>query len=405
MVVVGSTRLSLRTFSLTVQKVLSADGSIRVCGATAVFVVSAYAEETLDELARNQQSWLTDLSRRTAIDNSWTFVPETRASLTITLELPPGVAVGESSIAASAIAGTAIVIVELTEVAALTWMNALQQGAGSTLPGVFRVSATTPRFTTQGFGLEPRRLDTPVGVLLAARGPADIRVIDPQQTVSGRVVVMGSALVGTTTLTIRPNQGGSPVSAALGPGGGDLVLSVTSATPQSVTMGWTAEVGFTPPGWPVVPTTGSLDAARGWNTILKPEAWCVSYLLFPVAVDGVGRPQAANAQEIRVQGILSYSAPYISGGHLTSAFNLPIATPLNVLLPRYPDQPFGQPVLNVIATRNGFSGMASKTLGPDDVVLAILIHPNGQPEVRSSTDPWPENAATGHLLGALGQLS
>ncbi|MGZ3144439.1 hypothetical protein ACVDFE_21095 [Lentzea chajnantorensis] len=291
----------------------------------------------------------------------------------------------------------------------LAWRTALEQGVARTIPGTVRATAVIPTANPDDWypAVEHHTLDTPLGTLLADRGAADVRQVDPQQTVSPTVVVVGSQLVASSTVTLRPSTGQAPSSAVFGPGGGRVTTAVVTQHPDTVGVEWKAEVAFTPPRWPVVPASGRLDSTSGWITMVKPESWCVGYVLAIVPVDAAGRPMPASTRAgDRVQGVLNFTAPYVSGGLLSSAFDAEYGRPTSLVLPRFPDQPFGDLVLTVFATCGGVLGQASRRLGADDVVVTALAYPDGRVELHTSTESLPE-APTGltKLLARLGELA
>lgn len=71
-------------------------------------------------------------------------------------------------------------------------------------------------------GLSQNRSE--LGHLLAARSGADIRYIDPQQTVVSKLIVVANDPVERMTVALNPSQGQAPASQSFGAAGGQVDL-------------------------------------------------------------------------------------------------------------------------------------------------------------------------------------
>lgn len=411
--------LTLTDFTLTVRREVRPDGAIAISGGSALVSVSVYFGAGGPHTFAGNRNWHTAVLDAVRDSRSpfgdiggaptHAVQPATLSGLTVDLRLPAGVASAPPSVTVSPLAGAATIAVELTEAGTLAWQSALKEGGGHTIPGTVHASASVPTVNSANpFGdIDIRRLDTPLGTLLAARGAADIHEIDPQQTLSATVVVVGSQLVTSSTIALRPSGGQAPTSAVFGPQGGRTDVTVVTQHPEDSAVDWRAEVAFTPTRWPTVPASGRLDGASGWITIVKPESWCVGYMLAVVPVDAAGRPvPAASRAGDRVQGVLNFTAPYVETGLLSTAFEAEYSRPTSFVLPRYPDRPFGDLVLSVFATCGGRTGQASRRLGADDVVVTALVHPDGRVELHTASDSLPEASfGLSTFLNRLGVLA
>lgn len=421
-VYVAPRHVALLDFSLTVRRDLRADGSIAISGASAVFSITVHEARPLEEVAILRQHWATAIKARPQqleavdeplrrdlagvkvdrIQRDWSYQPEPRRGLTVSLELPPGVAASPPLVVTSALAGVATVAVELTEQGALSWRAALEQGDGGSVPGVLHVDTSVPAVDEVALRLDRRTLDTSVGSLLAGRGQADIHYVDPQLTVQGRLLVITSEFVARSTVGVRPNQGQPPVSQVFEAAGGQLEVSVTTQDVPAVVMDWSAQVSFTPLGWPAVPAAGRLDASNVWTDIIKPESWCASYLVMAIPVDDRGQATTLEpGSPSELQGVLNFTAPYVGNGLLNNSFHAPYLSPVNVALPRYPGQPFGELVLTVFATRNGRGGTISRRLAEDELNVVVLVHPDAHVEIRTPRDQLPEVSTAAEQLDLL----
>ena len=401
------TRLDLFDFSLTVRREQRPDGSVAVTGGSAILSVSAYSGAGFERTVADSGRWTRLVANPRGATAAWAAWPAPQYGLGLSLELPPGVAAAPPLITESPLAGSATIAVELTESGVLTWRAALEANAGATVPGVVRASTTAPWLDVTSTSLEAatHTLDTPLGTLLAGRGAADIVQIDPQQTVRAQLVVIGSQLVTGTTVALRPGEGQAPSSAVFGPTGGRAGVAITTQHPNDVGVDWTSEVAFTPMGWPLVRASGRLDAENGWISMMKPESWCVGYLLVVVPVDAAGKAvPAASLPGDRAQGVLNFTAPYVSEV-LSTAFEAEYARPVSVALPRYPDEPFGDLVLTVFTTRQGKSGQASRRLGANDVTVVVTVHPDGHVVLHTGNDAVPESSAAANILSMLAEMT
>lgn len=393
------TRVVLTDFSLTVRREVRPDGSVATSGASAVLSVSVYVQQNGGHYLRDRATWVEKVTKVPLVRAAaYSVLPAAEHGLAVQLELPAGVASADPIISVSPLAGAATIAVELTEVGALTWRTALEHGGGSTIPGTVRATVSIPSSDTDVDnwypGVDTYKLDAALGTLLASRGPADIQQIDPQQMVRGTVLVIGSQLVGLSTVTIRPSGDLAPVSEEFGATGGRLDVSVATQHPDTVSVDWKAEVSFTPPKWPTIPMSGKLDAQTGWITMVKPESWCVGYLLAVVPVNAAGKPVAAHTRsQDRVQGVLNFTAPYVGGGLLTSAFEVDYGRPTSLVLPRYPQKEFGDLVLSVFVTVGGTLGQASRKLAEAEVVITALAYPDAKVELHTTIDSLPEAAS------------
>jgi hypothetical protein len=405
-VYVAPSEVSLQSFSLILRRTVMPDRSIRITGGSASFSITTYTSNSLEVMTRNRRSWNMALKQNNLGQLDWVYLPETRQGLSVWLELPPGVAASKPLIVTSPLAGVCNITVELTENGALTWKAALEQAAGSTIAGIVHVSSNSVGVQNVAFRLDRRSLDTTLGSLFASRSAADIRYIDPQQTVPGTVVVITNDLVEQMIVSLRPNQGQAPASQAFGREGGQIEVTVTTQDVASVKIDWSAQVTFSPTGWPPIPSSGTLAPANGWTDMIKPDSWIVNYLLMVIPVNNQGQAESVDSPPTTppIQGVLNFTAPYVANGLLNSAFSATYLGPINIALPRYPGQPFGDVVLTIFSTRNGRGGMKSRKLNVDDLNIVVLVYPDANVEIRTGSDALAELSSASEILGLMESL-
>jgi hypothetical protein len=291
----------------------------------------------------------------------------------------------------------------LTEGAALLWRDALAARVPATIPGVVRVTASYLGRTEDGVTSVRQPMAVAVGQLLAGRGPESVRAVFPQQTVAARLTVVGTDLLESVTVGLTPSHGQAPASQAFGPAGGTVDLSVTTQDPAAVTVDWTARVAYQSAGWPVLPAAGRLGAANGWVDLVKPDSWLAAVTVMAVLVDDRGKavPLGEVRGEHHVQGVFTFTAPYVTTGALVTPFDAANQVPVVSVIPQYPGQPPGELLLNMFATRDGRAGTATRRLGPAERVAIALIQPDARVEVRTSEDAIPESSWLGSTFGVL----
>jgi len=394
---------TLLDFALTIRRSVLPDRSLAITGATAFFSIGVYAGNGIESVARQSASWTAALRAQQINGREWSYRAEPERALRVSLELPPGVAASAPIISVSQLGGVGTITVELTESGTLAWKAALEQGSAATIPGVLHVSTGTLRLDNVAMRLDRRTLDVTVGRLLAARTGADIRYIDPQQTVVSKLIVVANDLVDRMTVALNPSQGQAPASETFGAAGGQVEVAVTTQDVAKVAVDWTTQVAFTPLGWPPIPASGRLDASNIWTDLIKPDSWIVPYTFMAIPVDERGQAQPASAAgpNPQTQGVLNFTAPYVANGLLNSSFMADYYRPLNIALPRFPGQAFGDLVLTVFATRNGVGGSKSRKISATELNVIALVYPDGHIDLVTGSDALPESSVVAENLRVL----
>lgn len=395
---------NLLDLSLTVQATVQPDRSIRITGGTAILTVGVYVQEQMATIERYQTEWAAALTQAGYGRAIWKFLPVNLRNVQVSLELPTGHAVSPPQTSTNPGAGTATCIIELSEVGVMAWKTALEQRNGGAIPGICHLTVSYYGQPMHKLGIREERLSAPLGSLLVQRGPDDIHVINPQQTVEAKLLAIGHDLVQSVALTLRPNVGQAPEAQVFDQNGGQVNLAITTQQVAQVEVDWNAQVTFKSTGWPVIPASGKLTSTNGWVEVIKPDSWIASYTFMAVLVDAQGNPVPLSTagSNYHVNGVLTFTAPYIPVTNiLVAPFDLSNQMPVSVALPRFPGQPFGELVLNMFATRDGQASTQTRKLTPTELSVVMIIRPNAQIEIRTANDALPELSFESEALGMI----
>jgi len=413
----------LVSFSLTVESTVQPDRSIKVTGGTAVITVGVYPETSPTVLASLKVGVIKVLPRPIIPPHRPVLLPEagrvelSRAenlkflvqdlrNLWASIELPPAHLASPPQVAVSTAAGTATFIVSLTSLGVLAWRDALNQRNGGSIAGICHLSGSYFARLADSVGVRQQPLDVTLGTLLATRGPEDIRTIDPQQSVEAKLLVVGHDLLQSVTVDLRPNMGQAPESQVFDKGGGAVSVTITTTNVSAVQVDWDAKVAFNSAGWPVIPTSGRMSSAGGLAEMIKPDSWIANYFVVALLVDASGKPTAidSSSEKDHINGVLTFTAPYVPSNILVSSFTAENQAPVAVALPRFPGQPFGDLVLNMFATRNGVASTSSRRLTENDLFITALIYPDAQIVIKTAADTLPELSPESSMLGLISML-
>ncbi|MDQ3701877.1 MAG: hypothetical protein M3442_13295 [Chloroflexota bacterium] len=131
----------LRDFSLTVRRE-NVGNTIKITGATAVLSVSAYTADDPPALEALRPAWTAALTKAGHSQRTWSFQPMHLRGLQGTLDAAAGHFSRPPQVTVSTETGTATFLLELTELGAQVWKDALEQSAARTIPGVCRLDAS-----------------------------------------------------------------------------------------------------------------------------------------------------------------------------------------------------------------------------------------------------------------------
>jgi hypothetical protein len=126
-----------------------------------------------------------------------------------------------------------------------------------------------------------------------------------------------------------------------------------------------------------------------------------------ISVDERGQAQATTpvaGAPPPVQGVLNFTAPYLANGFINSPFQQEYFRPINVSLPRFPGQAFGDLILTIFATRNNLAGTKSRKLSSDELNVIVLVYPDSHVEIRTGQDALGETSTASDMLQLLESL-
>lgn len=399
----------LLSLEVTVESRVEQGGAVRISGGNAVFVVSIYAEEGPNAAERLREEWIAALEQAGVGGKFvWKFLPIALRDLQASVEIPAQHLAGPPQVSVSSADGTATFVVSLSEAGVMLWKTALEQSNGGSIPGVCRLTASYFVQGARQVVARTQELSAALGTLFAGQGPDSLTVINPQQMVVGRLVVSGHDLIQRVVVSTQPNTGQAPADQVFDQSGGQLDVTVTTQDVTALQMDWVARVTFKPSGWPVISESGTLNSADGWATVIKPDSWVSQYTFMALLVDDAGNPVALSeaGDNYHVNGVLTFTAPYIPAtGVLVSPFDLANQRPVNVALPRFPGQPFGDLLVNLFVTRGGKAATLTRRLAAAELAVVLKVFPDARLEMITGADALEESSALATVLADLGRLS
>src|SRR5262249_4459718 len=151
---------------------------------------------------------------------TWRFVPQILRNLHASIELPSGQTTRPPQVSINPNVGTATFVIELSELGAQVWKSALEQRNGGSIPGIVPATVSYYSRFANGATATEQNMSAPLGTLLANQGPDQLHVINPQQTVVAKLVVVGNDVVDHVAINMVPNSGQAPEQQVFSSGGG-----------------------------------------------------------------------------------------------------------------------------------------------------------------------------------------
>jgi hypothetical protein len=402
----------LLDLNLTIQREV-VEGTIEITGGNALFIVTAYSEESIQETESYRQVWSDRLEQGGYGRRNWKFQPLNLRNLEGILYLPSDHQIGETQITVSSEAGTATFLVELSKLGARAWKSSIEQGRPDGLQGICRLEAKYLAQLGDRVEVKLQTLSASIGALARDIGPDVIQTVNPQISVGAHVIVEGDPNIEDVIVDWRPSEGTQPQSLIFGPEGGHFSTVLTSEDINSIYIDWNAKVNYKPAGWPVVKQAGRLSFTdNSWSVIINPASWILNYSIIAMLLDANGSVVAASSDgdlENRVQGELTFQAEYIKRGvPLITTFETGSQQIVSVPFPLPPGQSPTEAKLSTFASRSYNEeirhSMKVRLLNPNETMIAVKIYPDARIEVVTNQDPVGEFSLESKGLNQLEML-
>jgi hypothetical protein len=395
-------------FSLTVQKEIR-DDTIKITGGTAVLAVCAYEVSDTATAALLEMQWSSVLAANGFEGSNWRFQPLSLRNLDATLQLDAAHLTRPPQVTASGELGTATFVIELSQLGAQIWKDALETSGGSSLSGVCSLNARYYAQLADRVEVKEQVLSAPLGTLLGGVGAEALHVVNPQVSFEARVIVAGHPTVAGTVVNWLPSEGHAPQSLSFDETGGQFSALLTAQNVEGITIDWDAVVRFKPPGWPDIRQSGKLSVAgNDWSLVLKPGSWLTTRTISAVLLDANGEviPDADfNDPNSRVQAELAFTAPFLKGKALRSTlFEADSEHAVTVAFPNPPDEKPGRVRLTIFATRGGKLRAKRRLLKADESLVAVMISPDARITIVTSHDKTLESSVPAEVLRHLARL-
>ncbi len=374
--------------------VIERDAEMKILGGTATMAIGVFPE-TLKIAMADAAAVATDdvaiMRGAGAILKHWRYEPLRLNRLDAALDIPEAHRAAEPRITVNPRLGTALFLVELTELGAQVWRQALDDGFSP--PGVCTLTAWYVG-ADRASQLEARSqaLSVSLGTLLKGVMPEAVRILNPDIAIDATLVLDGDPTIQAMTVEMRALNG-TVRTQAFGPEGGTVVLRLVSENPRRDRVDWAAQVAFTTASWPALRIAGTLSDATGWSDLIAPSSWmrAVSITTILLGADGNVLSGDVSDPSNRVSGAVDFSAPFLDGAtSLHTGFETSSQENTTIMVPRPPDQPLGALKLTVFAIRNGMDNMKVLTLAPDEEWVMIKVYANSRIEIATNRTPGSE---------------
>jgi hypothetical protein len=393
----------LQSFKLTIQPGV---GGRKTMG-TALFTVSLYAQADDAMLEKHRLEWTDALAESGYGARLWKFLPVNLQKLQAFLDLDPQQLRAPIQVAINASAGTATFIVELSNLGAQIWQQALETSQTQQISGIIRFAANFYARTDDRLRIHEQPFSLNLATLLSSCGPDHIEMIHPNVSLTTKLIVQSHAFVDAVSVTWQPKQGGETIHQRfLGNDGGVLTGVVLTDNLNTVDIAWDAQIQYRFPGWSIGSQQGNLSLLNA-TEIVKPGSseWIKEYTIYTVLMASPTQvaQNPAEFEDIEVIATIIYSASYLT---------LPLATTFQpkhlemteVPFPIMPGQEPSQVGLTIVTkskSQNTILNSVSRILQPEELLSNLKIFSDGKIEIRTSIDPISESSIDGDLFELL----
>jgi hypothetical protein len=366
------------------------DGTVRTTAGDATVSCTVLPVLTPDEVAARQEAWVAALESAGHSARGWRFQPLNLRSVRATLTLPADHVVRPPTSSTGSDTADAVFVVELTARGAQAWGQALDAGQPQGLVGSVDVEVSYAAELDGELRTQQHTVSGALGAVVAG-GPVEHRTVRAEVGVPARLLVRGHPTIDRVAITLH--AGDDVETAAIGPEGGEVTMTLATTQTAVEEIRWSAEVAFTSAAWPTITTSGVLSDARGWSAILAPATWTRTIDVMTVLVDAAGRTVSPDGTEV-VSGSLRYRPADPLGRTLDTSFEGRHQQMSAVVVPDPPVSPetgSATVELSMMVLRGDGQDMSSTELGPGDRWVLARVRPDASVSFSTNTTPGSES--------------
>ncbi len=368
------------------------DGTVRVTGGSITLSCSGLPLRTNEEIEALRKPWTDALKTAGHGQQVWRFTPLNVRSLRATIHLPSQHLVKEPTVSTNADTVEVVTVIELTAAAAQAWKQALEANDPTSLVGSVTLDYSFAAEQRNGqMSTQSQSVTATIGTIVT-ESIRHLRVLRAEVGVEARLIVRGHPIVDRVALGVRSE---AEVETMILPSdGGEVSMTLATASTEDAAITWTAEVSFSPPSWPIVVARGILSQAQGWTEILAPATWLrpLDVMTLYVNEDGIVIETETESSATQVTGSIELEADFLEGRPLHTTFEGRHTEMVTMHLPDPPNQSRGQLTLTAMVLRQGHSRMISHELDPNDRWVVMKIFPDARVEFSTNTSARTEGS-------------
>jgi hypothetical protein len=228
--------------------------------------------------------------------------------------------------------------------------------------------------TLKGWSWLTMSADADISTMFADLDDQYLTEVNTEATFPVSMTVDSDPLFEHAALSLTFSEGRWPDTKVYGGSGGTDVYNLTSDHPNDIEVGYTANVDFTPPDWPVITATGKATIAEGGNAqVIKPSSWVGRHMIYLFVRDGdVVKPPS---DEDYVIVNVSYSGDHLTRPVKASA-RLTALQPVEFSYPLDPAGATGRPKFSAFGViGNRMVRTAEQPINLDEEAVFILASP------------------------------
>lgn len=394
----------LQEFRLTIrQSEVSA-----ITGGTILLTVSIYSQAGEETLEKQRLVWTDALETAGYGSHLWKFIPVNLRNLQAFLDLDRQQLSTPIQVAVNQNTGTATFLIELSEIGAQIWKQALEQRQLSRIMGVGRFTVNFYARTSDRLQVRPQTLEANLATLLVNCGPEHIEILAPTLSLTTTLMVQSSPIVESVNVTWKPKQS-DPIRQSFDSQGGLLTGVVLTEDLNTVQIDWNTQVKYKLAGWAIGSEQGQLSLNNA-TQIIKPGSseWVKEYTLYTLFMAGQTQVAAdiAAFDDIEVEATFTFSAPYLMSPLATIFQPIHFAV-TDVQFPIAPEQ-IPSHIGIMIATKSRSSGRllgtAQRVLNFEETLSNAKIFQDGRVAISTNQDASSESSINADIFSLLSQI-